>query len=286
MRGIISEPAREAAMEDRGFQAEFVTMGQSTLVHRHSDIEILFILNGSARVTYDRQERILYPLDFIVIEGNRIHKVIFAPPQTMGICIHISMDYMKRYIPDIDLYHIVCPVADKTPEQEISEKLLMESMRDLTVLYVEHRPSYELRCCGRVMEILSELIDHFSTPVTEKLSVKSRNSISRLETICSYAKKHYKEQISLSDAAGEMGLNKEYFCRFFKKNMGISFGNYIIQLRLGHIYQDLIHTEDTVQELMERHGFFNQKLFYQKFKETYNCTPLQLRKMKSTGLYT
>ena len=57
-------------------------------------------------------------------------------------------------------------------------------------------------------------------------------------------------------------------------------------LRLGHIYQDLIHTEDTVQELMERHGFFNQKLFYQKFKETYNCTPLQLRKMKSTGLYT
>ena len=87
------------------------------------------------------------------------------------------------------------------------------------------------------------------------------------------------EEIILEDAALELGLNREYFCRMFKKNMGISFISYVNQVRIDHIYQDLIHTDDSILEITERHGFFNQKLFYQMFKERYQCTPVKLRKI-------
>ncbi len=106
----------------------------------------------------------------------------------------------------------------------------------------------------------------------------------RLEQICDYVEHHYTEEISLQDAADEQGLNKEYFCRFFKQNTGTSFIRYVNQVRLGHIYQDLLHAEGSIQEITERHGFFNQKLFYRMFKERYGCTPRELRSMARDNL--
>ena len=49
------------------------------------------------------------------------------------------------------------------------------------------------------------------------------SNIERLGEICDFVEHHYKEEITLQDAADELGLNREYFCRFFAKNMGISF---------------------------------------------------------------
>ena len=93
------------------------------------------------------------------------------------------------------------------------------------------------------------------------------------------------EEITLQDGADELGLNKEYFCRMFKENMGISFISYVNQVRIDHIYQDLIHTDDSIQEIAERHGFYNQKLFYRMFKERYDCTPVKLRKIARDNPY-
>ena len=56
-----------------------------------------------------------------------------------------------------------------------------------------------------------------------------------------------------------------YFCRFFKKCMGVTFLEYQNELRLSYIYRDLITTEDSVRDILERHGFTNYKLFRRMF---------------------
>ena len=71
----------------------------------------------------------------------------------------------------------------------------------------------------------------------------------------------------------------------FKANMGISFISYVNQVRIDHIYQDLIHTDDSIVAITERHGFYNQKLFYKLFKKRYDCTPVKLRKLAKTNPY-
>ena len=38
-------------------------------------------------------------LDAIVMDYARIHEVIYALPQTMGICIHVSRQLLRRYLP-------------------------------------------------------------------------------------------------------------------------------------------------------------------------------------------
>ena len=130
-----------------------------------------------------------------------------------------------------------------------------------------------------ILEILADLIEYFSEPLLPETGYVRLSNIERLEQVCDYVEHHYKEEITLQEVADELGLNREYFCRFFTQNMGISFIKYVNQVRINHIYQDVLYTEDGIQEIMERHGFFNQKLFYKTFKAHYGCTPREARNL-------
>lgn len=50
------------------------------------------------------------------------------------------------------------------------------------------------------------------------------------------------------------------------------------EVRLSHIYQDLIITNDTLHQILEYHGFTNYKLFRKVFFEHFQATPSQIRK--------
>lgn len=285
LRHSVNEKDMNEALLDRGFQTEFVTMEFNASPQWHRNLEILYILTYHAVVGMDGKKYCLEPLDFIVIDSGKVHDVVCGMPRFMGICIRISKKYMRKYIPDLELLKFSCNSESITEETQEAYMKICGYMKELTVLYMENRQSYALRCNGIVLEILAELVDHFSEPMAESMSVTDLGKFSRMEEICNYVEDHYMEAISLQDAAETLGLNKDYFCRFFKHNMGISFINYLNRVRISHIYQDLIHTDESIQEIIERHGFLNQKLFYQKFKEIYGCTPRELRRVTKDNPY-
>lgn len=89
----------------------------------------------------------------------------------------------------------------------------------------------------------------------------------------------------MREAADELGFSREYFCRFFKKNTGMSFLQYVSHVRMNHIYQDLLYKENSIQEILEQNGVFNSKVFYKQFKETFHCTPRELKKLGRDNPY-
>lgn len=270
----------DASVLNKGFSIEFVTMRHNSPPHRHKSMEILYILNGYADVKIDGLECHLDPLDYIVIDSLKVHSVIFGMPQTMGISLQISKNYMRQYLPDIELRQFNCYSKELLTETEPYQmNMLSEHMKELTIYYMSSGNSYHLRCAALIFNILAELVDNFCSPITNSVSVNKYEDVNRIEQICNYVEEHYMENISLEDVAAEQGLSKEYFCRYFKSNMGISFLNYLNQVRMNHVYHNLIQTDETIQEIMEKHGFYNQKLFYKKFKELYGCTPRMLRKI-------
>ena len=60
--------------------------------------------------------------------------------------------------------------------------------------------------------------------------------------------------------------------------MGMSFLNYLNEVRVSHIYQDIQNSDAPIAEIIEANGFSNQKLFNKTFKELYGCTPSAVRK--------
>ena len=100
----------------------------------------------------------------------------------------------------------------------------------------------------------------------------------RIRTIITYTEEHFRETVSLGDVAARLGLGKESFCRFVKKNMGMSYLNYLNEVRLSHVYKALLDSDTPVGEIMASNGFTNQKLFNRAFKELYGQTPSSVRR--------
>lgn len=270
---------------DVGFDIRFVTMKHNSPFHWHRELEILYILNGHATVNMEGKEYHVNPLDAIVMDYSKVHEVIYELPQTMGICIHISRQLLYRYLPNPELIEIHCSGETLTKEQQDAYARLCEILKNLTVLYVNQKKTYQLRSTAFILEILAILLESFSAPITKTVSENRIGNMERLEEICDFVEHHYQEEITLGEAAEEIGLNKEYFCRFFKQNTGTSFIRYVNEVRISHIYQDLLHSSEGILEITERHGFFNQKLFYRMFKEKYGCTPKQVRNIARDNPY-
>lgn len=247
-------------------------------LHWHEELEILYPLNGEADIIIEGRKYRLLKRHIMVVESRQVHSTYAYQSTSMFICVHISKKYMQKYLPDIELYQIHCIPEEIDTEHFSSYLETCQLMEALTKLYmVENIPTFSMESEGIILQILSRLLRFFSHSVISRDIDFSISSFDRLRIIITYVEEHFRAPISLQEGADQLGFTKEYFCRFFKKNMGISFLKYINEIRLTHIYQDLIHTDTPIAVLIEENGFLNQKLFNRLFKELYGCTPSSVR---------
>lgn len=179
---------------------------------------------------------------------------------------------------DIDLYQIHCVPEEITDEQMPHYQKLCQMVENLTRLYIEDAPAYMLESEGIILQMLAHILRYFSVSAAPRSDSANMLTMERLREIITYVDEHYKEPITLQEVADLLGIGKEYFCRFFKKNMGMSFLNYLNEVRVSHIYQDIQNSDAPIAEIIEANGFTNQKLFNKTFKELYGCTPSAVRK--------
>ena len=253
------------------------TSGYSPL-HWHDALEILYPLNGESDISIEGVTHHQKNKELLVVESKKIHRAYHYGGSAMFLCIHISKESLEWYLPKITHHEIFC-CPDMVTDANFPKYFeLCGFLKRITELYINDSPTFMLEAEGLILQTVAKLIQNFSTDSAPLLGETDKLAMNRIRSILQYVESHYTEPVSLQDAASLLGIGKEYFCRFFKKNMGISFLRYANHVRVSHIYQDLIHTDDPVQVLMEKNGFTNQKLFNRIFKSLYGCTPSQIRK--------
>lgn len=247
-------------------------------LHWHEELEILYPLNGTADITIEGKKFRLVNKHMLVIESRKVHSTYTYDELSMFVCIHISRKHMRQYLPEIDTYQIRCTPEDASEEQFPAYRGICELLEQLTRLYMEEPPTYRMEADGLVLQILSRLIRRFSVRLPSPSHTGDTLAMERIRDVITYTEEHFREPVTLDDVTGLLGLGKEYFCRFFKKNMGMSFLNYLNEVRLAHTYDDLLNTNAPISEVMEANGFTSQKLFNSSFKALYGCTPSAVRK--------
>lgn len=250
-------------------------------LHWHEEIELLYQLNGRSDIQIDGEKYQIQNKLLTVIDSRQVHSIHTYSDTSMFICVHISKKLIEKYIPDIDLYRIYC-IPDDIPDSQFPEYLsVCRQMEALLRLYITDKPAWQMESEGIILQVLAQLIRHFSrksAPDEIGLSSADRTSFNRIRDVITYVEEHFRDPISLQDIAGHLGLGREYFCRFFKKNMGMSFLRYLNEVRISHVYRDLEQTDAPIAEIAEKNGFLNQKLFNRTFREVYGCTPSAVRR--------
>jgi two-component system response regulator YesN len=105
----------------------------------------------------------------------------------------------------------------------------------------------------------------------------SQKSVARI--ICDYIDQHYAEDINRLILAEIVYLDPDYTARLFKKEVGNSLGNYIIQKRIA-VAKDLLRNTDLpINLISDKVGYGNYSYFTKLFKKETNFTPVDYRRL-------
>lgn len=263
-----------------GFSVLGTESGVHCPAHWHTAIELSYCARGQGTCRCGERQIPITADTLLLIPSLEVHS-IWSDPEFDFLCIHIEPKAIDRFMPVFSQFCFDLEQGGHTEQAVSARKQLIWLIQELTAVERLQPEGYQLKSQSLLFDIATLLVRHFSIRNSPKNQESARSDRLRLEPLINYVQQHHSEELTLEHAAAFMGLNKEYFCRLFKRTMGVSFIRYLNTVRVIAIARDLANTDSSIASLMERHGFTNQKLFHQMFQEFYGCTPSQKRKATS-----
>lgn len=87
-------------------------------------------------------------------------------------------------------------------------------------------------------------------------------------------------RLKLSDVARKVGSNRTYLSRYFNRANGLTFYDFVNNMRIKHAEELLISTTHPVAMIAEESGFNSMSTFRRVFMSYHNCTPAEYRTQK------
>lgn len=245
--------------------------------HWHNSMEILYVYQGAMDVTINH---LLLPLkenDFIIINSTDIHST-YCHENGRIILLQIPYRFLKKSIPNYDSIRFEGDYNSNIPTLRHISDNVRSILLEMKNIFEKKPEGFSLRFSSLLYDFLYVIVRNYKVEIDTAVKIRTAKNLRRLEAIMNYVKDNYACPLALEDAASIIALHPEYFCRFFKKYMGLTFLEYVNNVRLTHVYEDLIHTDLSITDILARNGCTNYKLFIRNFKSTYGCTPMQMRK--------
>ena len=267
------------AMDETGFGIKYENnLSAYTPPHWHKALELLLFIKGKVTCNFKNTKRHFKAGDMYIINSHEVHETK-CTRNAVYLVVHIDPNAMLHYVPTFDQLRFSLAFDPEDQSKAMAYDQLRAHMNEILRQTTEEKDlAHKLERQARLFAVAALLVKHFSQPLAVEETRLQRSDMTRLEPLLEYIHLHHSEELPLDEAVEFMGLNKEYFCRLFKKNMGVSYLQYVYQVRTTAVCRELETTEDPIGEIAERHGFRDPKMLNQYFREIYGCIPSEKRK--------
>ena len=232
----------------------------------HEEIEIKYILSGTAEFICGTEVIIASAGDIIVINPCELHG-------------------MKTYGDDSVTYHLLMVSAElpllRSDAQATmprfkhlikGDPILADNLELLFREITEMSPAYELSALGALALIFSRLKRYHAIPESADAQEDSR-SVERIKPALDHIVRHYAEDISIQELAERCAMSVYHFCRVFKAVTGDTTISYINQLRINKASALLSTSTLPVAEIAAVAGFSDVCYFSRCFKKQKGISP-------------
>jgi two-component system response regulator YesN len=98
-----------------------------------------------------------------------------------------------------------------------------------------------------------------------------------LQKCIEYISNNYNDDLSIKRVASQVHLSHTYFSRLFKKELGVSFVEYVTNVRVKRAKWLLSNTNDSIESIAEQVGFNTPNYFSSIFKKNVGVSPSEYR---------
>ena len=251
--------------------------GVTISAHWHENLEFLWLREGNLTAIVQADTYELEPGDLLVINSGELHMTRFSGPHSHCpyVLIQLSHQRLMDYFPGKDGLRF-CTLLRR--EEIEGNSALHRSLAAMQQLFEGNEDGYQLLFQARFCEFLHALYKGYSTTAIRRAENATTRDLNRVMDTVAWVQGHFREQLSLEDAAEHLNISKEYFCRIFKKYTGQTFLDYLCMIRTTRLYEQLQSSDLSIPELMEQNGLTNYKTFLRTFRCLYGTTPQKVRR--------
>jgi YesN/AraC family two-component response regulator len=238
----------------------FKELEENALLHWHEFYEIEIILDGEGVYSADGIDYTIKPGMLIFMSPSSCHYVNFSK-KTKLINMMFVLDACE---PDF-LYGLF----ENAPHAVFN--LTADDMELIKILASEMT---ETTSVPYLSVMLNSVLGKIKT-LHDKEEFSFKNNAMQYSTL--YIQNHFKENLKLEDMAKLVNYSANYFGNKFKEYTGITFKEYIANLRFATAEKLLKHTALSITEICYQCGFKDFSNFMVYFKKRYGITPKEYR---------
>ena len=257
--------------------------------HWHEALELTIPISGSITININRTNINIKKNDILLINSGDIHSIDVNSDELVdGITILLSYNFLHTNYEKIDSIKFIlkdCKYKEYLKKLciEIYNIYTLDDIHNNKLLIVNDTMEGKtsefnyLKTNSILYEILYILLTHFKIEYSKNTTIKSQKYMNRFKRILEYTNANYKEDLSLEIISDQYGLSREHLSRTFKKYIGITFSEYLDNVRLYNAYRDLLNSDYSITEIAFNNGYPNVASFINKFKKIYGKTPYKYK---------
>ena len=262
-------------MKSLPVQAFFVSIGWRTH-HWHEELELLLVLEGSAMLKKSDSELCLKEGDVYILNANEVHSLARTGEDNLFLALQVDPRFCQNYHPELSGVRFK---NSHIPSSDPLAARIGRAMAEVMKRISGKESANAFFVMARINEIFGMLLQNL--PFEQRSEDSDRYEyvgLNRLRRIIKMINEQYMGKIMLQDIAQQEYISKDHLSHFIKDKLGISFQEFVSNVRLEKALTLLKNTDMSVLNVSIACGFSDVKYLNRLVQKRYACSATEYRK--------
>lgn len=254
---------------------------KGTVSHNHSFYELVYVLDGSADQNISGNKVSLKRGDYYIIDYNTVHSYTNCRDFRIINCL-FKPEFIDKTLKGCDdfsklinnyLIHFSYSILSKIP----ADNIFHDENGNIKSLFESMYAEFEQHTGGFIELIRCYLIQILVLSLRSIYLPYGNKTNPTTQSIIWYIENHYFEHITLKNICREMNFTLPYLSKKFKEDTGLTFQQYLQNMRIEQSCRLLSETDKRITEIANDVGYSDIKFFGEVFRKTMNMSPREFR---------
>jgi AraC-like DNA-binding protein len=265
---------------------EYTARGDRDPMHWHDHFEIAMVLEGQGSFMFGRRALAAGPGDIFFIDNSQPHVALAEPGGSLRLLLVLFRPELIAGpgCRELDLGYLAPFRGDElgaSPRIRGTSRLAAEvaqALHELRAIWDRHDPA-ERHLADATLRLALALVNrHPRSRTTADAARTASDRREQIRPVLAYVDGHCRDSITLDDVAGLVHVSPSRVRHVFKDVTGVSFKEYVTQVRVAEAKRLLLGTDLSVAEIARGVSYTNLHQFYKVFYRSCAMSPGEYRR--------